>query len=240
MFKLIAETPIRRILPFRGWIIVTIISLGSTGSCDVECFAQTGGDSQELVLGPGLADLVLASTQQQMGAEAVNSAQPSSPSIEPLPDQATLFGRLDVKQAQLSDKDVSFYRTADKVSEVTERAIIARTEFGQAGSDHFSETYTWAAANLYHQPLYFEEVNLERYGIGPRRILQGPLSAAHFFTNIAVLPYHLGSLPPRTRVYNLGYYRPGDCVPYRYHRAPYSIKGFIAQGATAAGVVLLP
>ncbi len=52
----------------------------------------------------------------------------------------------------------------------------------------------WKASGLCHKPLYFEEVQLERYGheIGP--ILQPLVSTAHFFGNIAVLPYKWASI----------------------------------------------
>ena len=43
-------------------------------------------------------------------------------------------------------------------------------------------------ARYAHHPLYFEEPNLERYGLR-RRFVQPACSAAHFFGTVAVLPY---------------------------------------------------
>ena len=62
----------------------------------------------------------------------------------------------------------------------------------------------WKASGLCHKPLYFEEVQLERYGheIGP--VLQPLVSTAHFFGNIAVLPYKMGIHPPTECQYALG------------------------------------
>ena len=161
--------------------------------------------------------------------------QPASSTIQPLPEQSALFGRLRADDAKLEGDELLFYQQTSKTPGTEIRSAEAGIQYGWG-----TEVYTWAAPNLYHQPLYFEEVNLERYGNGPRRIFQTPLSAAHFFTNVAVLPYHVASLPPRKQIYTLGHYRPGDCVPHRFHRAPFSVKGLAAQGAAAAGVVLIP
>ena len=77
-----------------------------------------------------------------------------------------------------------------------------------------ASTMTWKASGLCHKPLYFEEVQLERYGhtIGP--VLQPAVSGAHFFLNIATLPYKMGISPPHECEYALGYYRPGNCAPW--------------------------
>ncbi len=51
---------------------------------------------------------------------------------------------------------------------------------------------TWKASNLCHSPLYFEDVNLERYGHTHGPLLEPLVQSAHFFANIAVLPYKMG------------------------------------------------
>ena len=73
---------------------------------------------------------------------------------------------------------------------------------------------TWKASNLCHKPLYFEEVNLERYGHTAGPVLQPLVSSAHFFGNIIVLPYKMGVHGPTECQYSLGYYRPGNCAPW--------------------------
>lgn len=179
------------------------------------------------------AEIDLASTLIPQPPDVAE--QPASPTIEPLPDQIAIFGRLGDEEAKLEGDDLLFYEQTVKAMETEVRSADDELSYFWG-----TEIYTWAAPNLFHQPLYFEEVNLERYGTGARRIFQTPVSATHFFANIAVLPYHVASLPPRKRIYTLGHYRPGDCVPHRFHRAPFSVKGFAAQGAAAAGVVLIP
>lgn len=72
---------------------------------------------------------------------------------------------------------------------------------------------TWVSPVLQHYPLYFEQPNLERYGIGSARIVQPLLSSVHFFGSIPLVPYKTLTHHPRERVYTLGQGRPGNCVP---------------------------
>lgn len=98
---------------------------------------------------------------------------------------------------------------------------------------------TWKASNLIHKPLYFEEVNLERYGHTAGPILQPIVSSAHFFANIAVLPYKMGVHLPNECQYALGYYRPGDCAPWITQPVPLSLRGALFQAGAVTGAVLL-
>ncbi|QEG41663.1 hypothetical protein UC8_36890 [Roseimaritima ulvae] len=99
----------------------------------------------------------------------------------------------------------------------------------------------WKASGLCHKPLYFEEVNLERYGHTAGPVAQPVLSTAHFFVNIAVLPYKMGIHPPTECQYTLGYYRPGSCAPWVVPPVPISLRGAIAEAAVVGGFVgLIP
>jgi len=102
-----------------------------------------------------------------------------------------------------------------------------------------SSKITWKASNLMHKPLYFEEVNLERYGHTAGPILQPVVSSAHFFANIAVLPYKMGVHLPGECQYALGYYRPGNCAPWITPPVPLSLRGALFQAGAVTGAVLL-
>ncbi len=95
---------------------------------------------------------------------------------------------------------------------------------------------TWKASELCHKPLYFEDVNLERYGHTHGPLLEPVVSSAHFFANIAVLPYKMGVHLPHECQYALGYYRPGNCAPWIKPPVPLSVRGALFQGAAMAGV----
>ncbi len=98
---------------------------------------------------------------------------------------------------------------------------------------------TWTASNLCHNPLYFEDVNLERYGHTHGPLLEPLVQSAHFFGNIAVLPYKMGVHTPHECQYALGYYRPGNCAPWIKPPVPISARGALAQAATMTGLFWL-
>lgn len=77
----------------------------------------------------------------------------------------------------------------------------------------FPSEYTWSSPAFYHKPLYFEQPNLERYGIGRSRLVQPVASGFHFFASIALIPYKSFTHHPAEKVYTLGHNRPGDRVP---------------------------
>jgi len=78
-------------------------------------------------------------------------------------------------------------------------------------------SYFWDAPCLCYRPLYFEEINLERYGYGCCACIQPAVSAAHFFGTVPCLPYCMADHCPCECEYTLGHYRPGSCPPWRYH-----------------------
>ena len=102
-----------------------------------------------------------------------------------------------------------------------------------------SLTFTWTASALCHKPLYFEEVQLERYGHSAGPVAETMLSGVHFFGNIFFLPYHMGVYPPNECQYALGYYRPGSCAPWLLPAVPLSARGARMQASALLGGVLL-
>jgi hypothetical protein len=101
-------------------------------------------------------------------------------------------------------------------------------------------SYAWQAPALYHSPLYFEEVELERYG-NEYCGLQPVVSGVRFFVTPLVLPYQMGieENGPFSCHYDLGHNRPGECVPFSIHALPFSWTGALAQGAAATGLAFL-
>ena len=101
--------------------------------------------------------------------------------------------------------------------------------------------FAWTASGLCHKPLYFRELQAERYGHSIGRISQPFLSAAHFFCNVAILPYNMGMRPPQECVYALGHYWPGDPAPRYIPAVPISLRGGLMQaGAVLGAVYVLP
>jgi len=101
--------------------------------------------------------------------------------------------------------------------------------------------FAYQASALCHKPLYFEEVQLERYGHTTGSLTQPFVSGAHFFISLATLPYQMAISPPMECEYALGYYRPGSCAPWHIPPIPFSVRGGLAQtGFVVGGVYLIP
>ena len=97
-------------------------------------------------------------------------------------------------------------------------------------------TYNWKAAAICHKPLYFEQVQLERYGHSWGPFVQPIMSGAHFFGSIPILPYKMGIRTPNECVYTLGYYRPGSCAPYMIDPIPFTWRAALFETGVATGI----
>jgi hypothetical protein len=97
--------------------------------------------------------------------------------------------------------------------------------------------YYWKPSALFSNPLYFEDVSLERYG----RVscIQNAVSGAKFFGTVAILPYKIGVDCPRECVYTLGHSRPGNWAPAVCECLPCSARGIALQAGAVTGVGLL-
>ena len=97
-------------------------------------------------------------------------------------------------------------------------------------------TYMWKAAGLCHKPLYFEQVQLERYGHSWGPYTQPIMSGIHFFGTLPILPYKMGLRTPNECVYTLGYYRPGNCAPYLVGGFPFTWRAAAFEAGAATGM----
>jgi hypothetical protein len=75
------------------------------------------------------------------------------------------------------------------------------------------KVYAWVAPEIRYQPLYFEDVALERYGQTSSERQELIHSTANFFTSAFLLPYHMRRDAPLGYDYPLGFCRPGDVAP---------------------------
>lgn len=97
-------------------------------------------------------------------------------------------------------------------------------------------TFTWTASALCHKPLYFEDVQLERYGHSFNPWVQPFMSGAHFYASLALLPYNMGLARPNECQYDLGYYRPGNCAPWLMSAFPWHRRAVLSQVGAIAGL----
>jgi hypothetical protein len=102
-----------------------------------------------------------------------------------------------------------------------------------------SMALAWEASSYCHGPLYFEEINLERYGYS-FGIAQPVVSMAHFFGRLPALPYLMTVDKPTECDYTLGYFRPGCPAPYRLHIPPLVRPDAAAvEGGVITGLIFL-
>ena len=81
-----------------------------------------------------------------------------------------------------------------------------------------SRLAAWEAPNIRYQPLYFQDVALERNGYTRGPILQPIESAAYFGTSLILLPVNMVRDRPGRCVTPLGFCRPGSLAPYTQPR----------------------
>lgn len=185
---------------------------------------------------------------------AESSAAPAAPA-ESLPaDPATQ----EMEQIEAAD-DVAELRVYRPITQVTidaslpaglwpgqtrDEEVIARDATPQFGDMRLmggwaQQDFRWSATRLCHGPLYFEEVNLERYGYQCRPCLQPFVSGAHFFLTVPALPYKMTVHPPNECIYTLGHYRPGSRVPWRRNLPPWDARAAAVQAGVVVGLVFL-
>jgi hypothetical protein len=104
----------------------------------------------------------------------------------------------------------------------------------------FDETwFNWEASNLYHNPLYFQDVGLERYGHTHHPLVQPFVSTGIFTTQLFGLPYQMAIDPVCKKMYTLGYYRPGECAPKKHYRVPWNSDAAVVQIGVMTGLIYL-
>ena len=105
---------------------------------------------------------------------------------------------------------------------------------------HWAEfEFNWAASDLFHQPAYFDDPILERYGQSNGPVIQPILSGAHFFSQFPLMPYKIGIDRTHDHVYTLGYYRPGSPTPLLGRRLPLEADAASFEAMTWVALFLI-
>jgi len=140
--------------------------------------------------------------------------------------------RLSYLQRQLSDSDQVFVAESWGIP-----VTCSLGDQGFAPRAFVESTVTWKASGACNKPLYFEDVDLERYGHEWGPVVQPAISTVRFFGDLAVLPYKMGIHPPNECQHPLGYHRPGSCAPWGVRPIPISARGAVTQAAFVTGTV---
>jgi hypothetical protein len=153
-----------------------------------------------------------------------------SPKLPKVPSVASMTGKMGKAEELLRSSNSKLSSTSSEVAPTSESATLR---------DWNGQLTTWAAPNFYNHPLYFEQVNLERYQTNLPPCAIPLVSYAHFLGSVPLLPYQAGYKHPGERSYTLGHWRPGDPVPNQVHWTPLTKRGLLYQGAATSGAVFL-
>ncbi len=195
------------------------------------------------VVGMLLSSALFVDQLQAQSAPRIEQVEPGIPRNNAAPANAALINnasKVDLSIRPLSSISLNIAPQSKGDLPPNLAQITMRDEVPQLLQDRPYEpwNYYWTATAFAHRPLYFEQVNVERYGHNAG-CLQPVFSAAHFFGTIPILPYKMGMDHPNECIYTLGHSRPGDCNAWERHELRWSTCGAIAQGAVATGLVFL-
>ena len=99
--------------------------------------------------------------------------------------------------------------------------------------------FAWQASNVCYQPLYFQDVQLERYGHSYPFFVQPFVSIGRMTVQAVGLPYQMVIDPCCSSVYPLGYYRPGECSPKLIYRIPLNLEAALVEAGAITGTYFL-
>ncbi len=136
---------------------------------------------------------------------------------------------------QMIRQPIDQYRTMSDLR--TNNFFISATEVpnpvrgaqvNEHGSFEWTPTgYCWCTPSFCHKPLYFEQPNLERYGMGPGPLMAPVYSSAHFFGSIVLLPAKVAYRPWWTKAARWVTTAPATAFPCRTPR-PTAMQGFMS------------
>lgn len=119
----------------------------------------------------------------------------------------------------------------------TARLVGSINDFPVRSFPHLN--YCWEPTNLYSYPLYFEDHCLERYGHTRHFLIQPAFSVGLFCAQFVGLPYQMTIDPVAKKRYALGWYRPGQYVPYKYYQVPWNTEAALVEAGVIAGSYFL-
>ena len=122
-------------------------------------------------------------------------------------DNRFVWPELDIQEISIDPRIHSKKQPRDRAYMLSQKFSRSWNQFEAICKD-----YHWQAPCVRYQPLYFEDVALERYGQCRSGLGQVIASSGHFFKSAAFLPFHMRHDPPYSCEYPLGYCRPGNCA----------------------------
>jgi hypothetical protein len=149
------------------------------------------------------------------------------------------IGRMDT-EPELRERIRQETKTRNPMERVTfpDEPILSRDTYYGRGAAWPHTTMLVAPSYVCYGNLYFQQLNMERYGwdLG---ILSPLFSAADFYFDVITLPYHVATAPWRCYESSAGYCLPGDPVPLLLYPPELSVTGTIGESAALLAVLAI-
>jgi hypothetical protein len=251
------STAVAKFTRVHGWAVLvaalTALSMGRTAAEDMVHFVSPGEAAAPSTLSiaepgsarppaePTLSVVNQPSTAPLDLATLANFAQSAAEEIAGQPVEGETLRFRPITQVTINTAFPPGALPGDPGAQPEGYVVSPPLQFGDARmwGGWAEVNYQWSCTALCHRPLYFEQVNVERYGYTVSPLLQPAISGAHFFATIPTLPYKLVAQPPRECVYTLGYYRAGSRAPRRWHHVNWDPTAATVEGLLVTGLVFL-
>ncbi len=142
--------------------------------------------------------------------------------VTPAPDQEPtqpdrVWPPKRIADIDVDPRDASERKPPDKSATVIDSA----SPLHWYNASYAYQVFHWTAPNILYQPLYFEDVALERYGQERWGHFDVTRSAVLFYGNALALPHNAWKMPPHSCDTPLGFARPGSPAPATRHHLLY-------------------
>lgn len=204
----------------RSWLARSVLSVGCVSwACQAPAWGQDGSSPQ--------LESQVPETMQTQSADGGDG--PSSIFDCPPADSLNAF------LTPLSSIRVSVTPSSGNLPNDCTKTLF-KEEAAVAGLEANTQ-FHWQPTNFFHQPLYFDDQPLERYGQTAHPLIQPVVSGAKFFGTFPIVPYKMGFNGTHDCVTPMGYYRPGSCAPCVRELYPFTWKGALLEAGVASGMV---
>ena len=178
---------------------------------------------------PQQPPLITDKQAQQLLEDEGKYTPPSKEELYRVDSESTKFERLKQIRKIMNRPDIDF----PDEDTIRIRTSLEARKFG-------SMQATQVASYVVYQPLYFQQINHERYGweLG---VFQPLVSTGQFYADVLMFPYKFAANPPWHCDANVGYALPGDPEQLRFLTPPFSWRGVVGQtGAMIGGAAIFP
>lgn len=184
-----------------------------------------------------------ANVPPEQATDAEQPSQPTPPTpIPPLSIGAMGFDSINAMTIDIStpaaEGDGSLAQPEDQAGPIFERHG-DHQEYLNHGNVGLDPAFFLQPAEFCYQPLYFEELNLERYGTCKFPLAQPVLSGAHFFATVPAMPYLMSWKLPRRCYYDTTEYYAGRQAPWQRELPPLRLGPSAVETAAITGAILI-